>query len=297
MRCVSLQHRHQLSGLDWLRLIAVLGFFLCSPAVMSDQTKVAAETAQLRTETGHWQFAVAVGYGELENPLARQKNPSSVLLPSWHYYGDKFYLDNFNLGYSLLETRDLEIDLQTRLNEDGLLFELNGLSRLFATDLFNRVPFRNERTPPVYENIQRHVSYLGGVQLNFPTAAATVSVGHFHDISNIHDGAETILRVNRVFSFDTARLGVEAGWTRKNQALVDYYYKLSSAELGYLTARQYTRATQNYHVRLVLNVPINPDWYWLLTAEHNWLGQGIRRSFLVNKAQYSAGFVGIGYDF
>lgn len=296
MKCVS-QQGHQLSGRGRLGRIAALGCLLCSATVTAVENKVMPEAAQTRTETGHWQFAVAVGYGELENPLARQKNPSSVLLPSWHYYGEKFYLDNFNLGYSLLETRDLEIDLQTRLNEDGLLFELNGLSRLFATDLFNRMPFRNDRTPPVYENIQRHVSYLGGVQLNFPTTVATVSVGHFHDISSIHDGAETVLRVNRVFSFDAVRVGVEAGWTRKNQALVDYYYKLTPSELGYLTVRQYTRATQNYHVRLVLNVPLNPDWYWLLTAEHNWLGQGIRRSFLVNKDQYSAGFVGIGYDF
>lgn len=284
---------------QWLAFGLLLSLMLTSggaaAAEGSSEPEVTAQDNQ--TATGQWQFSLAAGYGELENPLALQPNPSSVLLPSWHYYAEKFYLDNFNLGYSLLESSDLEVDVQTRLNEDGLFFELNGLSRLLVSDLFNRFPVRNDKQLPAYANIERKVSYLAGLQLNFPTPLATISLGHFHDISGVHNGAESVIRVNRIFSLGNSRLGLEAGWTRKNQALVDYYYKLTPAELAFLSTRQHVRASQNYHLRLVLNLPISAQWYWLLTAEHNWLGQGIRRSFLVNKAQYSVGFVGIGYDF
>ncbi len=267
MRCFWLLRR--LAPAVVFRLLLVAGL-TTGQALATDNADTSEVTVQdNQTATGQWQFSLAVGYGELENPLARQPNPASVLLPSWHYYDEKFYLDNFNLGYSLLESRDLEIDLQTRLNEDGLFFELNGLSRLLATDLFNRVPFRNDRQPPVYANIERKVSYLAGLQLNFPTPQATLSLGHFHDISGVHNGAESIVRLNRIFSIEQARLGLEVGWTRKNQTLVDYYYKLTPAELAFLTTRQHVRASQNYHVRMVLNLPIAAQWYWLLTAEHN----------------------------
>ncbi len=275
-------------------------------AVQSDETLLPAELSLPatdayeagQTETGSWQFSLALGYGMLENPLEQAKNTRTLVLPSWHYYSDRFYLDNFSLGYSLLESRDLEIDLQTRVNDDGLFYELNGLAKLLVTDLYYKVPLRQPvRRPGTLEKIERKVSYLGGLVVTFPNDWMTVSLGHFQDLSSVHQGAETTLRLNQIYPFFNGRLGVEAGWTRKNTALVDYYYRLTPAEMGKSFFEQFTKASHNYHLRAVVNVPLSGSWYGMLSLEHNWLGQGIRRSYLVDKAHYSVGFVGIGYDF
>lgn len=297
------------SVLVWLMLTGIpAGAFASAEAVSGEGTSNEVATditwtetdsvAIGQTETASWQFSVAVGYGMFENPLEQAKSTKTYVLPSWHYYSDRFYLDNFSLGYSLLESRDLEIDLQTRLNDDGLFYELNGLAKLLVTDLYYKIPLKQPvRRPGTLADIKRSVSYLGGLVVTLPNPWLNVSVGHFHDISSVHNGAETVVRLNQIYPLFEARLGIEVGWTRKNADLVDYYYKMTPDEIGKSYFEQFTKASHNYHLRAVLNIPLSESWYGLLTVEHNWLGDGIRRSYLIDKAHYSVGFVGVGYDF
>lgn len=245
-----------------------------------------------------WNVSMALGYGAIENPLKAAHNPTTFVLPNVQYYGERFYAENFTLGYSLLETRDLLIDVETRLNDDGLFFELNGLQQLLATDLFNYEP---RQTPingrMVYPDIQRSVSYLGGLAVRFPTAYGQLSLGHYRDISSVHYGSESHLRYQLQGELGSVKWGLELGTSYKDQALVDYYYHASKEEISGYRVRQTTGGTHNYHSKVVLNMPINPQWFYVLTAEHVWLGDGIASSVLVKSSQYSMFFVGVGYAF
>ncbi|MGL5396531.1 MAG: MipA/OmpV family protein, partial [Shewanella sp.] len=49
---------------------------------------------------GDWQISLAAGYGALENPRAKVENINTWILPTWYYYGENFYVENFTLGYS-----------------------------------------------------------------------------------------------------------------------------------------------------------------------------------------------------
>lgn len=248
-------------------------------------------------ETG-WQFSVATGYGALENPLKAAHDVHTYVLPHVSYYGERFYLENFNTGFSVLESPDLIIDIDGKLNDDGLLFELNGLQHLLATDLFIYKPYQIPFNGPTnFQDIQRSPSYLAGVRITFPTEYGELSLGQYHDISAVHNGSESQIKYQHEGRILQFKWGFEFGMTYKNAALVDYYYRLSKAELGTYKNNQVTRGTQNYHTRLVFNAPITEQWFYVASVEHHWLGRGIANSLLIRKNNYSTYFFGVGYAF
>lgn len=253
--------------------------------------------AQTDTELG-WNFQLAAGYGRLDNPLKEAHDLNTVLLPSIRYYGENLYVENFTIGYSLLETRDLLIDIEGRLNEDGLLFSLNGLNRLLATDLFSFTPTKIPiRGPLRYEDIKRRASYLTGLSVTFPSQYGDWVFGHYRDVSGVHHGSETQLRYQLHYDWASWVFGLELGMIYKDRPLVDYYYRLSKEELGAYRMPQTVGGSHNYHARLVANLPLNDQWSYVMSVEHTWLGAGIGQSFLIEDRDYGVYFVGIAYAF
>ena len=248
---------------------------------------------------GDWQISLAAGYGALENPRAKVENVSTWILPTWYYYGENFYVENFTLGYSLYESDNFIVDLQTRFNEDGFFFEFDGLNKLLLSDILGYTPVKQPINPKVvkFEEIERNLSYLGGINTTWVTPYLDVSLGYFHDITGVHQGNEIQLRLKHSQAFSWGALGFEVGAIRKSENLVSYYYKLTKAEEGPLHPKYDPSATVNYHAKTVINVPISENFNFVGILEYTWLGQEITDSVLIDKDSYLSGFVGISYDF
>lgn len=280
-------------------------FSRCLLALLIGASISPAVSAENRTEitpVDEFQFSLAVGYANVENPRAGAKDLSTYLLPAWHYYGENFYVENFSLGYSLHETDTWYVDLQTKVNEDGFFFEFDGINKLFISDIVGftalKQPFRlHDYTLPRPESIERNISYLGGLSATYITPIADISLGYFHDISGVHQGNEILLRLKKSMLLSWAAFGIELGATRKSENLVSYYYLFTDEERN-STKPEYTpEATLNYHIRAVANVPITAQINFVAGIEQNWLGNGITNSFMIDKNQYFSGFVGISYNF
>ncbi|MCC5452262.1 MipA/OmpV family protein [Rheinheimera sp. UJ51] len=249
---------------------------------------------------GEWQVAVALGYGYVENPRAHAEPIKTYVLPSVLYYGERFYLENFTLGYSLFENEQLFVDIQSRLNEDGLFFELDGIGNLLVTDLFGitngKTPGRPSR-PINYAAIERKVSYLLGSQLTWQSAVGDMTAGAYTDISGVHNGYELHLRYKYVFDWYDVSWGLELGLTQKSRELVSYYYYLTDAELQTARTSYQPRDTLNSHIRWVANKTLNAHWTLISLLEYNHLGHGISQSPLIEKSDYLSAFVGVSYSF
>ncbi len=77
----------------WWYAILMLGLQL-------PQTAAAEENATETVPVDEFRLALALGYGRLDNPRVHAKPIETFLLPSWSYYSERFYLENFTLGYS-----------------------------------------------------------------------------------------------------------------------------------------------------------------------------------------------------
>lgn len=277
-----------------LKVVFAASLALASTASLADDT----------ISTDQWQFAVAVGYGYLDNPRAKAQPIETYFLPSWRYYGDNVYVDNFTLGFSVAETDNFYLDLQSKLNEDGLFFELDGISNLFASELFGikdqKQPISRpgkEVPPVVYNNIQRNVSYLAGGVAGWYSPVGEFSFGAFNDISSVHNGSELQLRYKLTWELLTVRWGVELGITRKSAELVKYYYQVTDQERQKIIYFYQPRAAINSHIRLVANKTLTESLALVAIAEYNHLGNGISESPLMGQGHYISGFAGISYTF
>ena len=76
-----------------------------------------------------WQFSLAAGHGKISTVLSGRRPISGNFIPGVSYYGERFYLENTHLGYSLVENDYGYIDLVGELNDDGMFFELDGVNK------------------------------------------------------------------------------------------------------------------------------------------------------------------------
>lgn len=71
---------------------------------------------------GQWQFSVGVGAGLRLNPLTEGDDTPLIILPEVSYYGRRFFLRNFEVGFTLVETEQHQLNLVATPSYDQMYF-------------------------------------------------------------------------------------------------------------------------------------------------------------------------------
>ncbi|TXH94354.1 MAG: hypothetical protein E6Q75_13475 [Rheinheimera sp.] len=142
------------------------------------------------------QFILGIGYGQYSSVLHAQPNRSFNLLPRWQIYYDRFYMENLDLGFNLLETQHWSVDLTTKQSFDALLTRGGGLRDSLLTGLVSTskpilLPIGHGNSlSDIITPAKRHFSYLGGATVLYRRADWQFSSSVHQDISNVHQGNE-----------------------------------------------------------------------------------------------------------
>ncbi len=252
---------------------------------------------------GQLHFALAVGYGGIENPRAKSDNITTYALPNWSYYDERFYVENFTLGYSLYESDRFQIDLQTQLNEDGIFFKYDGWNKVFFSDIITysprKLPISNSKNQVPEVAIERHLSYLGGLRAAWLTPYIDINLGYYHDISGVHQGNEIHFKLRKSLGLKWGALAFELGAIRKSNNLVSYYYQFKPEELAgtRFSIKDHHSDAINYHSSAVVNLPLWRDINFVSIVTYTWLGNGISDKLMIEKDSYLSGFIGVSYAF
>ncbi len=115
---------------------------------------------------GEWQFAVGLGLGLRTNPLLGEKETPLVVLPEVVYYGERFFINNMELGFTLTDTRKHQLNLLAMPSYDQMYFNrwdpLN-----FFSDPGNVSSVPSSSAPRV------------NVEINYPSSSEAVSTSGF----------------------------------------------------------------------------------------------------------------------
>lgn len=258
--------------------------------------KESQETGSLEYQkTGEWQFAISVGYGQVESIIANVDDYDLYLLPSIRYYGENLFLDNTTIGYTLFENPDLYIDLVGRLNDDGIYFKLDDFGVFTALGI--QPPLRDPRIQP--EDVERDISYLAGVAVNYSIGDFDIRSGYFQDVTDVHNGYEVDLSVSYgLMITDKWSLGVRGSAIHKSKKLLNYYYGTRPEE-ALLPAFSYqpNSSGTNYAFSLDSEYIINDSWSWQLNYRRNFLAHEITDSEIISTDEPDTYFLGIKYRF
>ncbi|PHI36317.1 hypothetical protein CBQ28_15020 [Pseudoalteromonas sp. GCY] len=241
-----------------------------------------------------YEASLVVGYGGIENPLLGAEHFSSIFLPHFAYYGDRWYVDDFSLGYSLYQDKSIYIDLVATFNEDGFFFELDGVDKLFTTSLIRDIPRPNKPQPSEQTAIKRNLSYESGVAFGYAAKDWGIELTTLHDVSGVHNSFENKLIAYHIQSLYDGAFTLEIGATYKDRDLIAYYYRLKPHET--VTKTQHDLPNEhaiNYHIKLEYQYPINQRYHLMFSISNTWIDRDLSDTAMFDRARYVSGFTGI----
>lgn len=245
-----------------------------------------------------WQFGVALGIGYISTPIAQEDDTLLPIIPRFSYYGEKFFIDNFTIGYSFLESNSQRLDLIGEFNQDFLHFETaSDIQKAFAsfTRLSGQVVIIDVGD---YELKPRHATYLVGPAYSFNGENWFFKAKYGVDSFNVNGGAEASIEIGQNFSVNRWNFEHSLGATWKSKEIVEYYYGLDRDEAPAIIAMyEPTESALNPFYRINTQYQINDDWRFLVSYKTERLDEVIVESNIVNEESVDSVFIGVGYDF
>ena len=230
-------------------------------------------------EIGQWEFSLGIGAGVRTNPLVDSKNIPLILIPQISYVGERFFIQNLDIGFLLFENQQHQLNLFMTPSYDPIYFYDNHPGNFFLDNnnlaVQNTVKLNNgssrgftensenknlEGTPVTWRNLhKRRTAGLAGIEYNTTLAQIELQGHVVHDVTGIHDGDEVRLTLGKHWTKDKSRLGLALGANWQSSEVVNYYYGVSAQE---------TDVTNIYSAKSGTSILLRFDWTYTLTE--NW---------------------------
>ncbi len=260
-------------------------------------------------EVGRWDIGLALGYGSRSNPLKDYDDIPIYLAPTFAYYGDSWYFDNGNIGYTLIEDERYTINLTTSFRTDSAFSHRWDPSNIFLTGTNKFEPSALTRStqptlmgeespePNIGELESRNFTYLGGVEAYLYTRVGTVNLSLTHDLLNVHQGTEASLKWLYNLAIDEWNFEFALVFDWKSEEVVDYYYGIRPSESLYWSENYKAESALNTGLELTSHYVLTDHWKLLFLARYTQIADEIVASPLLNEDYTSTFFVGTAYRF
>jgi MipA family protein len=254
---------------------------------------------------GGWNLSLSLGAGVRTNPVLHENDIPLVVIPTFSYYGKRFFIDNLDGGVTLLESAHSTLSLIASPGYDRVFFYHSDPQNIFVTDLSNslRVPgasttFLNHTNPDgsvvqvpavKYPPRSRQVTYLAGPEWTFKSGAISGQLDVLHEITGHNHGDE----VRGALGVPLGHLGgswtTNVGFTWKSSEIVNYYYGVPGLYAG--------GAALDPFVKLAYSRPLKEKWKLTGFVETERLDHAIADSPIVNARYVTTTFVGVMYTY
>jgi outer membrane scaffolding protein for murein synthesis (MipA/OmpV family) len=267
----------------------LLGFLALGVA-----TAAAAEEAKS-------QLMLGAGLGRYETLLHNDKDNNLYLVPRWQYYQGRFFVENLDLGFNLVETPNWSIDLSTKQSFDAVLTRTGGLKDSFVRGLATAVlptpigiPWDADLATYVTPQ-RRQLSYLGGASFYYRFDNVQLSTSWHTDISGVHQGSEWFNELAWRGQFYGVDVGASAIVRRVDTAYSNYYFGVweqdTKAKLySFKPGGQWIPAT-----KLSLRYGINDQWALLANWKREYFPEIYERSLYFRRLTQDIWFTGVVY--
>ncbi len=264
-----------------------------------------------------WTLGLAAGYGQRSNPLVNSDDIPLYVVFDIAWFGDWFFFDNGDFGFTLYETDKVSFNLVAHVNNERGVFEWFNNSQLGvqffpetspspespdADDLLSlendsdTIPETEIVTEPI-KPPNRKFAVDGGLEIMYADAWGDLQLQILSDISMTHKGMEIWASYGYTWEYGSWRLTPSIGFNWKSSHLLDYYYGVRDSEV--LDNRPAYKASSGFNrfVRLSLSYRITDNWGIVGVAEYEALSRSVRRSPIVNKDSINTFFIGVMYRF
>jgi outer membrane protein len=250
---------------------------------------------------GKWNISVAVGAGEITNPLYNSKNIPLVLIPHVSYYGKRFFLDDLDLGWTLFDGVVNNFSLIATPGYDRIYFYRTDPQNFFVTGLTSAGTPEYAQVPgnsPIggaganaakVSAHPRRFTYLAGPEWTFRYGRLSGQVDLLREITDQNNGDEVRAGLGIPLLRRKGTLSANFGLTWKSASIVNYYYGEPGIYEG--------GSSLNPFARLAYTIPLSSKWRFDAFYQYERLGNAIANSPIVAEHSVATMFVGAIYTF
>jgi outer membrane protein len=242
---------------------------------------------------GRWNFSVALGAGVRTNPLVNGKDIPLVVIPQFSYYGKRFFIDNLDFGFTLVERGANTFNLIATPGYDRVYFYRSDLQNFFVgfpnssdspAAVAPGTPGATKIPPPA-----PRITYLAGPEWTFKYGPVTGQLDFLRDATGQNSGDEIRGALGIPLLKTKGTVSANIGFTWKSAATVNYYYRVPILYSG--------SAAFDPFIKLGYTLPLSSKWRFNAFAEYERLGNGIADSPIVAEHSVATVFVGAIYTF
>jgi outer membrane protein len=254
---------------------------------------------------GGWNFSISLGAGVRTDPVVHEGNIPLLVIPQFSYYGKHFFLDNLDVGVTLLDEDHSTLSLIASPGYDRVFFYRTDPQNIFVTGIADLSSVPAVETANVvkanpdgstsvvpaakFPPRSRRWTYLAGPEWTFKYARMTGQLDVLHEITGHNHGNE----VRAALGFPLSKVGgawsASLGITWKSAAIVNYYYGAPGIYAG--------GAALDPFVKLGYSRPLKGKWKITAFVEVEKLGNAIVDSPIINARFVTTTFVGAMYAF
>lgn len=239
-----------------------------------------------------WQLGFALGYGLRTNPLVQSDDIPIVIDIDIAWFGDRFFFDNGDLGFTFADNDRITASLVARVNSDRVFF--GRTDTRFVTIDAAGMPL----TEPVeFEVPDRSYATELGIEVLADGTWGQLQLTAHHDISGTHDGYEFFADYGYGWRNQRWYFEPSFGLSYKSDALNDYYWGVRDSEANAALPAYTAGDGVNAHARVALSYQVNRHWNFSLVAEYERLNDDAAASPVVDDENVLGYFAGFAYRF
>lgn len=245
-------------------------------------------------EVGDLDISLSLGAGTRTNPVSGRDDIPLFVIPQVSYYGKRFFLESLEPGITLYESDAHTFNLVATPGFDRVFFSRSDLQNVVVavatrggggvTDSPNPPPSFVDRSFPVG---RRHTTYLAGPEWLFRYRDFIGQLSALYEVTGRHHGYEVHAAVSAPLVQTRHSLVVNAGWTWKSAAAVDYYYGVAGL---YRPDDAF-----NPFIKVSYALPLSKRWTLTAFVHYEYLDDSIADSPIVSDREVVTAFAGFNF--
>ncbi|HEY7772238.1 MAG TPA: MipA/OmpV family protein [Marinagarivorans sp.] len=266
--------KHVIFDGNWRhRLGFALAATIATIALCAARPTAAAETTCKGdcVAVGEWDFSLSVGAGTRTNPVMQQDDISFLLVPKFSYYGKRFFIDTYDVGYTLFD-RDY--------HQFNAILITPGFEQTFFSDW----ALTNQDigdTGEAHKLHNRRLAGLSGFEYSFIHPYFDWQTQVLQDVSGAHDGQKVRTALTVPWFKNNHAWQLSAGVTWQSDKLVDYYYGVRSNEVNNQDLVYQAPAATSTYLKAEWETRFNKHWGLRAVTSYKKLGSGVIDSPIV----------------
>lgn len=218
------------------KLLTIFGLLILNLSVMAKPW--AAE------DESHWQFSLGLGLGVRTNPVMDNDDIPLIILPQFNYQGERFFIQNLDIGYSLFQNDKQEFNLLITPSYDQIFFNEWDISNFVDRSNFAAVAGGEAgggvQNGPILADANRAIDKsrlhdrrmagLAGLEYSHNLYDLDIQLQILQEITGYYDGNEIRFALSKSIYVGKHDVKLTLGANWQNAATTNYFYGLPEGE-------------------------------------------------------------------